>query len=98
MSYSISIGCVFWIIISEIYPLRIRSNCMCIAASTNWLTNFLVSVSFLSIGKSLGFEYCFIVYAIFCCLGFAFVYKSVPETKQMSLEQIEKKFKIEKNL
>ena len=90
MSYAISIGCIFWIVIAEIYPLRIRSRGMCLAASMNWLTNFFVSVSFLSIGKSLGFEYCFIIYAILCGLGFIFIYHIVPETKQMSLEQIEK--------
>ncbi len=94
ISYAISIGCVFWIVISEIYPLTIRSTAMSIAACANWLANFLIASTFLSLTKSIGFENCFIFYATMCGIGFVFIYRIVPETKQLSLEHIESKIQL----
>jgi len=93
ISYAISIGCVFWIVIAEIYPLAIRSRCMCIAASANWLSNWFVSMTFLSLGHRFGFGSCFIIYAALCGLGFVVIYYFLPETKKLSLEQLENKLK-----
>lgn len=87
--YSVSIAGIFWIMIAEIYPLKIRSTAMSIAASCNWLGNLIVALTFFNLLQFLGASAVFIIYAICCALGFIFCYKLVPETKHVSLEKIE---------
>jgi sugar porter (SP) family MFS transporter len=89
MGYCISVGSLFWVIISELYPLRIRGLAMSIATMTQWGANFVVSLSFLSVYQSIG-ALTFSLFAFFCLLAFIFVYYFVPETTGISLEKIEK--------
>lgn len=88
--YALSIGCLFWLLISEIYPLKIRGQAMSIAATANWTTNFIVALTFLSLIKLFGAQWTFVLYVIVGFLSLIFCYYYIPETKKISLEKIEK--------
>jgi MFS transporter, SP family, galactose:H+ symporter len=88
-SFAISLGPVFWLMISEIYPLKIRGVAMGIATMANWGSNLLVALTFLSLLRSVGRPGTFWLYALIGVIGWIFVYKLVPETKGKTLEQIE---------
>ena len=53
-SFAISMGPIFWLLIAEIYPLKIRGLAAGIAAGANWIANFAVFLTFLSLLKLLG--------------------------------------------
>jgi MFS transporter, SP family, galactose:H+ symporter len=88
-SFAISLGPIFWLLISEIYPLRIRGGAEGIAAGANWASNFLVSVTFLTLLQSLGPSKTFWLYGVFAVAAWFFSYFLVPETKGRTLEEIE---------
>jgi sugar porter (SP) family MFS transporter len=87
--YALSIGCLFWLLISEIYPLKIRGQAMSVAATVNWTTNFIVALTFLSLTQFLGVQWTFGLYALVAFFSVIFCYYFVPETKRISLELIE---------
>jgi sugar porter (SP) family MFS transporter len=87
--FAISLGPVAWLIISEVYPLGIRGRAMGIASFSNWVCNYFVSLTFLTLIQDLGTAGTFWLYAIICFLGLWFVIKLVPETKGKTLEQIQ---------
>ena len=87
--YSISIGNLFWLIISEIYPLRIRGLAMSFVTAVQWGANFIVAMSFLTIVHTFGPAITFWLYGCMCLFGIIFTFYFVPETKGISLEQIE---------
>lgn len=91
--FAISLGPVAWLIISEIYPLGIRGRAMGIATFSNWVANYFVSLTFLSLIDSLGTSGTFWLYTIICLLGLWFVIKLVPETKGKTFEQIQRFWK-----
>jgi len=96
--YALSIGCLFWLLISEIYPLKIRGQAMSVAATANWTTNFIVALTFLSLTKLLSVQWTFGLYAFVCFFSLIFCYYFVPETKKISLEKIEKNLLEHKSL
>jgi MFS transporter, SP family, galactose:H+ symporter len=87
--FAMSLGPIMWLIISEIFPLEIRGLGVSLAVSASWLFNWMVSATFLTLVGNFGAGGTFWIYAVFCVLGFLFVYFKVPETKGCSLEQIE---------
>lgn len=87
--FAIGLGPVFWLMIAEIYPLRVRGQAMAVATVANWGANLLVALTFLSLLHSLGRSWTFWLYGIIGVLAWVFVYKLVPETKGRTLEQLE---------
>ena len=87
--YAISLGPVFWLMISEIYPLRIRGTAEGVASVFNWGANLVVALTFLSLIQRIGRAWSFWILGICCLAAFVFVYFRVPETKGRSLEEIE---------
>ncbi|MGA8143175.1 MAG: sugar porter family MFS transporter [Candidatus Acidiferrales bacterium] len=88
-SFAISLGPIFWLLIAEIYPLRVRSSSEGLAATFNWGSNLLVSLTFLTLLQEIGATRTFWLYGI-CAIGaWFFSYHLVPETKGRTLEQIE---------
>jgi sugar porter (SP) family MFS transporter len=87
--FAIGLGPVFWLMISEIYPLAIRPAAMSLATVTNWTFNFAVSFTFLTVVSGLGKSGAFWLYAGFGILAILFFWKYVPETKDRTLEEIE---------
>ncbi len=92
-SFAISLGPVFWLMISEIYPLRIRGTAMSVASIANWGSNFLVALTFPILLATLGGAGSFWLFAVLGIVAWFFVYFRVPETKGRSLEEIEASFR-----
>ena len=88
-SFAVSLGPIFWLIIAEIYPLRIRGRAMSLATLSNWLFNMIVAATFLTIIDKLGKPGTFWLYAGVAVFGIIFCLLFVPETKGRSLEEIE---------
>ena len=92
-SFAISLGPIFWLLIAEIYPLKIRGVAEGTAAGTNWAANLLVSITFLSLVQALGPSWTFWVYGLLAIATWLFSYYLVPETKRRTLEEIEKSWR-----
>ncbi len=87
--FSISIAGIPYIIMSEVFPLKIRPLGMAFASCSNWFFNFLVSASFDTLQKNFGMGNIFLLYATFTGIGLLLTYFFLPETKDRSLEEIE---------
>ncbi len=87
--FAVGLGPVFWLMISEVFPLRIRGPAMAISTVANWSVNFIISFSFLSLVSLISRSGTFWVYAALGVVALVFFNRSVPETKDRSLEQIE---------
>ncbi len=90
IGFAIGLGPVFWLMISEIYPLQFRSLAMAVATITNWAANFIVSYFFLQETKAIGRGPTFWIYAGLAVVAIVFFLKKVPETKGRELEDIER--------
>lgn len=88
--YAMSLAPVTWVVISEIFPNRIRGAAMSIAVSCLWIACFLLTYTFPMLNKKLGAAGTFWLYAGICAVGFLFIFVRLPETKGKSLEQIER--------
>ena len=80
---------VTWLLLSEIFPTRLRGIFMGGAVFAMWIANFLISLAFPVLLSSVGLAGAFFVFAFIGLFGAAFVIKCVPETRNRSLEQIE---------
>ncbi len=89
ISFAFSLGPVVWTVISEIFPGRVRGRAVAVATAVNWGSAFLVSQFFLTLIDAIGVSTTFWLFALFCLLGWIWIYRSVPETRGRSLEQIE---------
>jgi sugar porter (SP) family MFS transporter len=87
--YAMSLAPVTWVVISEIFPNRIRGTAMSLAVAALWLACFLLTFTFPLLNAWLGAAGTFFLYAAICALGFLFIQLKLPETKKKSLEQIE---------
>ena len=87
--FAIGIGPITFVLISELYPLKIRGRAMGIAATANWIFNFSLSLVFLDLMKWLGSSGVFELFAVLTLASIIFVHYCIPETKGKSLEEIE---------
>ena len=88
-SFAVGLGPVFWLMLSEIYPLAIRGRAMSVGTIANWGANLIVALSFLTLTQMLGKAATFWLYGAVSIGAWLFAYFLVPETKGKSLEQIE---------
>ena len=88
--YCCTLAPITWVILSEIFPNRIRGGAMSVSVVALWLGNFLLSQTFPVMYEKLGLANCFWVYAAICLAGFLFIFFKLPETKGKTLEQIER--------
>jgi SP family galactose:H+ symporter-like MFS transporter len=86
--YAFSIGPIAWILVSEVFPLRVRGRGVAAATLSFGTSNFLVSLTFLSLIKAAGTSLTLIIYGAFCILTLFFVAFVIPETKGRELESI----------
>lgn len=97
--FALSVGPVTWVILSEIFPTRIRGRAMAIATVCLWLADFLVTQTFPMMDENAWLvevfrrAFPFLVYAFFCAVSVVFVWRYVPETKGKTLEEIERSWK-----
>jgi MFS transporter, SP family, xylose:H+ symportor len=87
--YALTLAPVTWVLISEIFPNRIRSHGVSAAVSSLWTASFLLTYTFPMLNRSFGTAGIFFTYGIICLLGCLLVSLLVPETKGRTLEQIE---------
>ena len=88
-AFAISLGPIFWLMISEIYPTRVRGRAMSLATFANWGSNLLVTFTFPLLIAALGGSATFWIYGAMGILAWIFCYRLVPETKGRTLEEIE---------
>jgi len=97
--FALSVGPVTWVILSEIFPTRIRGRAMALATVCLWLADFVVTQTFPMMDEDpwlVGVfrrAFPFLLYAFFCAVSVFFVWRFVPETKGKTLEEIERGWK-----
>ncbi len=89
-SFAVGLGPVFWLLIAEIFPMRVRGMAMSLATAVNWAANLLVSSTFLSLIQALGPANTFRLFGVVNLVAWVFVFQLVPETRGRSLEDIER--------
>jgi MFS family permease len=88
-SFAVGLGPVFWLVLSEIYPLRIRGRAMSMGTIANWGANLAVAISFLTLTRVMGKAATFWLYGVISVGAWLFAFFLVPETRGKTLEQIE---------
>jgi SP family sugar porter-like MFS transporter len=88
--YALSLAPVTWVLLSEIFPNRIRGAAMSVSTFSLWTACFVLTYTFPLLNKGLGPAGTFGIYAGISVLGFLFIKSRVRETKGRSLEQIER--------
>ncbi|WIE80550.1 sugar porter family MFS transporter [Curtobacterium sp. MCSS17_016] len=88
-SYAIGLGPVFWLMISEIFPVGLRSKSMAVSTMVNWAANFVVAGTYLTATQLITTQGVFFVYTGLGVLAFLFFVFKVPETRGRSLEDIQ---------
>ena len=95
-SFAMSMGPIVWVMLSEIFPNRIRNIAMSVAVAAQWISNFALALIFPSLVESSINEQYFngglpyFIFGAFCIVTIIFVLKYIPETKRRSLEELEK--------
>ena len=99
-SFMFSWGPICWVLIAEIYPNTIRGAAVAIAVAAQWISNFIVSSSFVPMfnmhlveGDEFGHWFTYGLYGVICIIAAVFVWKLVPETKGKTLEDMTKLWK-----
>lgn len=90
--FGVGMGPIPWILNSEIYPMKARSRCNSAAVGTNWTSNFIISVTFLSLTDWIGTGPTFWLFAAIALLGAVWMYWALPETQNKSLQEIQDLF------
>lgn len=88
-TYALSLAPITWVLISEIFPNKIRGAASTVAIVSLWASYFILVFTFPILAKVLGTYGPFYMYAVICFLGFLFVLKKVRETKGQTLEELE---------
>jgi MFS transporter, SP family, arabinose:H+ symporter len=90
--YAMSLAPVTWVILSEIFPNRIRGTAMSVATFSLWAACFILTYTFPLLNQLLKAAGTFWLYGCICLMGFLFILRRLPETKGKSLEEIEHEF------
>ena len=88
--YAMSLAPVIWVVLSEIFPNKIRGAAMAVATFFLWVACFLLTYTFPILNEWIGGAGTFWIYGGICLAGFLFIRAQLPETKGKSLEEIEK--------
>jgi sugar porter (SP) family MFS transporter len=92
--YAMSLAPVTWVVIAEIFPNRVRSSAMSLAVTTLWTACFLLTFTFPLLNAALKASGTFLTYAGICLAGFVILSACLPETKGLTLEEIEASLQI----
>jgi len=87
--FSASLGAVTWVILSEIFPNRIRGMALSLCTLALWIADFAASFVFPVLNERLGVPATLMIFAAFCLAYFVYVIAKVPETKGKTLEELE---------
>lgn len=94
--YAMSLAPITWVVLSEIFPNRLRGVAMSIATFSLWVASFILVFTFPIMNSTLGSYGTFWAYSLICVVGFIFIKMKLPETKGKSLEEIETELTKEK--
>jgi len=86
----VGMGPGVWVVMSELFPTRVRGRAMAIATVCLWGACLTATLTFLSLMNTLTPGGAFWLYGVMCVLTFVFIWRALPETKEKTLEEIEK--------
>ena len=89
-AYAMTLAPITWVVLSEIFPNRLRGAAMAVATTALWIACFILTYTFPILNNLLEASGTFWLYAFICLAGFIFILKKLPETKGKTLEEIEK--------
>jgi sugar porter (SP) family MFS transporter len=87
--YGLTLAPIVWVLLSEIFPNRIRGRAMSVSTLALWCACLVLTVTFPYLNRGLGTSGTFALYALICISGFLLMMKYLPETRQRTLEEIE---------
>ena len=93
-TYAMSLAPITWVILSEIFPNRIRGAAMAVATASLWIACFILTYTFPLLNQTLHAAGTFWLYAFVCLAGFTFILRKLPETKGKTLEQVEEDLRV----
>jgi SP family arabinose:H+ symporter-like MFS transporter len=85
-----SLAPITWVVISEIFPNRIRGAAVSVSVFSLWLACTVLTLTFPLLKRNLGAHGAFWLYGAICVIGLIVIYRRLPETKGKSLETIER--------
>lgn len=88
--YAMSLAPIVWVVLSEIFPVRIRGMAMALSTFFLWTACFLLTYTFPLLNEAVGASGTFWLYGLVCLAGFFFIKTMLPETKGKTLEELEK--------
>jgi SP family sugar:H+ symporter-like MFS transporter len=88
VAFAMSWGPVMWVLLGEMFPNRMRGAALAVSGATNWVTNFVVTVTFLPLLNAAGLAGAYGLYAVAAVLSLPFVWALVRETRGKTLEQM----------
>lgn len=88
--YSVGLGPIVWVLISEIFPLTVRAKALSFCTFISWTCNYIVVLTFPQVLSSIGSSWTYTIYGVLSFLAFLFCLRKIPETKGKSLEELEK--------
>src|ERR1700691_4865584 len=86
-SFAIGVGGTGWLIQGEVFPTAVRGRSAAIAACVDWLANYALIEAFPAWRNAIGLGWVMVCFAFLCVVGIGFVYRFLPETKGLSVEQ-----------
>jgi len=87
--FDMTLAPVVWVVLAEIFPNRVRGGAMAVATTALWFACFVLTYTFPILNEQLNPSGSFWLYAFICVLGYLYIYRTLPETKGKTLEQIE---------
>jgi len=88
VAFAMSWGPVMWVLLGEMFPNRMRGAALAVSGATNWVTNFIVTVTFLPLLNVAGLAGAYVLYAVAAVVSLPFVWALVRETRGKALEQM----------
>lgn len=87
--YALTLAPVTWVLLSEMFPNRVRGLAMSLGTLALWIACFLLTYTFPLLNAGLGAAGSFLLYGVICAMGYVYVLRNVPETKGVTLEALE---------
>lgn len=89
LAFAVSLGPLPYVLMAELFPKAIRERGIAIASATSWLFNALIAFTFLSVSQALGLAGTMMIFLLVCFISLVTCSIFLPETRRVSLEQIE---------